>query len=327
MDAKDWIEENHAGKVIDRGAFIHFGCGLCGEAAGRSAWLAVESGVVGCYQPSCVLSFRKVTLKTYARMLNGESPPELVIDSSRVGFREKLQGSVEGLPEGFMTLDKGDCMFARKARRYVESRNISVEDAVKLWGLGYTVEDPRSLGRVVIPYRDDVGRVVWWQSRAVSKSQSRWDNPLDVDKDTMIYNRGCIGGTGDLWVFEGAFNVMTLQGLPAVALAGKDLTPHKAALISRHKGRVLMGLDAGAWSLSLTNAAMLSRAGCDAWAVPFRDGDANEIGMEATLALAGQAVKVTQATLPHLLACSVNDGGKSYPPADLSGKPAIDRLW
>jgi hypothetical protein len=331
MDALEWIKTAHPDVIERPGGFVHFGCRVCGEKAGRSAWMSVESGWMKCYQPACALSHKGLPIDSYRRLIEGDDGVRLTLDRDMADAyrrrREERQVPVVEMPENFTPVHLGDGMYADMARGYLRGRNLDPEELWRKYMAAWVADGGEWHGRIVIPWLHH-GRVAWVQGRDFTGMQNRWHNPGQSAKDGLLYNSKAIGTTRDLHLFEGVFNVWELQG-EAVATGGSSLSDKQAALLSGHRGRVLVGYDEGAWLKSLEVAAKLSTYHPDVWAVPLYEGDggdASAMGREAWMRCVEGAVRIGSpgeaATLMHL---AVLREGKSYP---LRGvERGITSLW
>lgn len=318
MDALEWIRTTHPDVLERPGGFVHFGCKVCGEKAGRSAWMSIESGWVKCYQPSCPLSVKGLYIDQYKRLAMGDDGVRLTLDRDMADAyrkrREERTVPKVDMPASFTPAHLGDGMFAEQARAYLRGRGLEPEELWRRYMVAWVADGGEWHGRIVIPWLHH-GQVAWVQGRDFTGMQQRWHNPGQSAKDGLVYNSKAIGTRRDLHVFEGVFNVYAL-GADAVALGGSSLSTKQAALLSGHRGRLMVAMDEGAWLKTLEHCAVLSQTHPDVWAVPVEGegGDASAMGKDAYMRCAGEAVRIGspgEATV--LMHQAVMREGKSYP--------------
>lgn len=132
-----------------------------------------------------------------------------------------------------------------KAEGYLSSRALPVD------GL-YVCLEGAYKGRIVIPYLDEGGKLVYWSARATWDCAAKYLGPprerFAVGKDDVLYSTGLPARGEKLYVCEGEFDAMSLAraGLPAVAVGGKSLSERQALVLGEyHAVLALDGDDAG----------------------------------------------------------------------------------
>ncbi len=98
---------------------------------------------------------------------------------------------------------------------------------------------PERPNEVIIPYYRN-GRIIYWQSRAIS-GDSRYDGP-SRSKESVFFNYDELHKNYNLplFVLEGAFDAMSIDG---IALIGSKLNETKTELLNRCKRRKIFVLD------------------------------------------------------------------------------------
>jgi len=103
--------------------------------------------------------------------------------------------------------------------------------------------------RIVVPIRDDCGRVVAWASRSVNPDEKGWWN-LPFSKEFNLYGldtaRGTAFASNKIFIAEGYMDVLSLKnaGLQnVVGLMGTSLTMGHVGLILRYCNRVVFCFD------------------------------------------------------------------------------------
>ncbi len=242
----------------------------------------------------------------------GGSPTGLVMQLLGLGAREawawiKSGAAREAVPpfeveivpgpplRGAMRLPRGVivaplCEWPSPARDYLVRDRGVTEDQVERWGLGYAV-DGRLAGRVVMPWRDERGKLLGYTARTFVDDAKKY---LEPDSDEGAEKSAVYGeehwqppGHRDtLVVVEGGFDGYAVEratGLPFGALRGSQLLPGHLARLSTWQ-RVVIASDpdkagkglADALADALARYAVVTRpelpAGRDVAKIYMRDG-------------------------------------------------------
>lgn len=163
------------------------------------------------------------------------------LDAAQAAYRAGLCG-----PKGY------------RARRYLTERGITPEVA-RLWGIGY--DDGHEIdestgchglmrGRVTLPIRSRVGRVVSFAGRALDGGTKYVNGRSSAlyDKSRVLYGLDLAAplarAAGHVVLCEGYFDVIALHraGVPAVAPCGTAVTDAHARMLG-HYGRVVLWMD------------------------------------------------------------------------------------
>jgi DNA primase len=127
-----------------------------------------------------------------------------------------------------------DCKkwWRNKAEEYLATRKIPSD------GLYFCVEQPYK-GRIIIPYYDRQGKLIYWNSRHIfPQSKLRYLGPpkeVGIGKSDVIYFPGGWPKSGELLhVCEGEFNALSLKlsGLWAAACGGKNMSDKQALMLA-----------------------------------------------------------------------------------------------
>lgn len=137
------------------------------------------------------------------------------------------------LPTGCLLIsDLGTNNWWRKrAEPYLQSRKIPID------GL-YICTEGREKNRIVIPYYDRKGSLIYWNARALGKSKSKYLGPhksVGVGKEDVIFMAGPWPNPGDtLYVCEGELNAISLKvcELKAAACGGKNMGEKQAIMLT-----------------------------------------------------------------------------------------------
>lgn len=150
-----------------------------------------------------------------------------------------------GLPAGVLFAPLST--WPRAPREYAEGRGLTEAQAAR-WRVGYAI-DGRLAGRIVFPWRDELGRIRGWTARAYLPSLRKHDEPADEDGAA----KGWVLGA-ELWpavearrtvvVVEGAWDGLAVEratGLPWGAARGSNLLPQHAARLSTFEEVLIAG--------------------------------------------------------------------------------------
>ena len=160
-------------------------------------------------------------------------------------FEKKIQ---ETKPETTCELPPGTVLIenlSNKSNWYLKSYVYLLRRKIPLEGF-YVCTEGKFIDRIVIPYKDRDGKLVYYNARAISDK-----NPLrymkmegsNVNRSHMLYFYRHPKTKGKLFLTEGEFDTISLNmlGLDAAALGGKSLSDEQVALINGYE--VVLALD------------------------------------------------------------------------------------
>ncbi len=122
----------------------------------------------------------------------------------------------------------------KKAEEYLSNRKIPID------GLYICTED-KYKSRIIIPYYDRVGGLIYWNARHIGKSKCKYLGPpkeIGVGKEDVVYMAGNWPKSGEtVYLCEGEFNAMSLKlcELNAAACGGKNMSEKQALMLSNYK--------------------------------------------------------------------------------------------
>ena len=128
----------------------------------------------------------------------------------------------------------------KKAEEYLTNRKIPID------GL-YICTDDRYKSRIVIPYYDRIGKLIYWNSRHIGKSKCKYLGPpkeIGIGKGDVVYMAGEWADAGEtVYLCEGEFNAKTLKlaEFNAAACGGKNMSEKQALLLADY--RIVLCLD------------------------------------------------------------------------------------
>lgn len=127
-----------------------------------------------------------------------------------------------------------------KAVEYLHNRKLPID------GLYICTED-RYKARIIIPYYDRDGRLVYFNARHIGKSKCKYLGPpkeIGVGKEDVVFMAGNWPEAGELvYLCEGEFNAITMKmaEFNAAACGGKNMSEKQALLLSDY--RIVLCLD------------------------------------------------------------------------------------
>ncbi len=130
-------------------------------------------------------------------------------------------------------MDKSN-WWRKKAESYLNERKISIE------GL-YICTGDRYKNRIIIPYFDKQGKLIYWNGRTLGESKCKYLGPpkeVGVGKEDVVYMAGEWPNSGEtVYLCEGEFNAKSLMAaeLNGAACGGKNMSKKQAIMLSEYK--------------------------------------------------------------------------------------------
>lgn len=204
------------------------------------------------------------------------------------------------LPEGFLSIRRGDTVYSRMARRYVsEIRKLSI-DKVARKGLGYVGRRELDLfGYLIFPYYDG-DRIVYYQTRRFFGIGPKFKNPkvddFGIGKAQVIYNKNALYKYSEVNVVESVINCLTLDD-NTIGTNGKHPSPKQLSDMLKSPVKIfnlMLDPDAGAEALEVAHRLLRIKP---IRIVTFPEGyDVNTLGYEPTMKLLAEAPLLTSIT-------------------------------
>ena len=123
----------------------------------------------------------------------------------------------------------------KKCEEYFESRKIPSDGY-------YICVDGEFKARIIIPYYDAAGELIYWNGRHLGKSKLRYRGPdrelTGIGKGDVVYFPGKWTPINEkLYICEGEFNAKSLQiaEFNSAAAGGKNMTQEQAAILKDYK--------------------------------------------------------------------------------------------
>lgn len=153
---------------------------------------------------------------------------------------ESTKFKIISLPPQTMSISLAPELWYQKAKNYMNSRNLEIDGLYISLGGKYA-------GRIIIPYYDEEGNLIYFNGRTITGSELRYRGPekdIGVGKEDVLYFTRWPKALEKIYLCEGEFDAMSLFkiGLNAVACGGKNLSEKQAILLSKYK--ICMALDA-----------------------------------------------------------------------------------
>ena len=127
--------------------------------------------------------------------------------------------------------------------RYLKQRGIT-EEIIKEYRIGYTTDGDFAF-RVIIPSYDKEGELNYFIARSWVPHKIKYKNPT-IPKETIIFNEFNIDFDKDIYLVEGAFDMLFLEN--SIPLLGKNISPLLfERLYNEANGEIHICLDGDAW--------------------------------------------------------------------------------
>jgi DNA primase len=149
------------------------------------------------------------------------------------------------LPKGYVQFKDSNKRFIphQEALRYLHSRGVT-DEMIEKYQIGYTV-DGEFAYRVILPSYDKDGYLNYFIARAWVPKKMKYKNPT-VPKDEIIFNEQNIDFNKDIYLSEGAFDMLFLDN--CIPLLGKHVsTLLFERLYNEAKGDIHICLDGDAY--------------------------------------------------------------------------------
>lgn len=194
------------------------------------------------------------------------------------------------LPEGFKLVGLYDSKSAKLVEHTLKKRGFTINRLMSK-GIGYC-STGKYAGRIIIPYYQQ-GRLIYFNARKFIDLGEKFKNPSEeevgIGKSQIIYNHDALYVYNTVWLFESAFNAITL-GDNATATGGKSLSQwQKNKYITSPCKNIIIGLDDdGQKEAYKLGMELAPHKRVKVLRFPTKK-DANDIGAKATRELAKQS--------------------------------------
>lgn len=122
----------------------------------------------------------------------------------------------------------------KKAQEYLDNRQIPID------GL-YICTGDKYKARIVIPYYDKTGKLIYWNARHIGKSNCKYLGPpkeVGVGKEDVVFMAGNWPTEDEtIYLCEGEFNAISLKicELNGAACGGKNMSDKQALMLAGYK--------------------------------------------------------------------------------------------
>jgi len=158
------------------------------------------------------------------------APTVIVPQAAEMALPEYCYLIDEMPPSSFMRI---------RARQYLRDRKIPTD------GL-YVCTDGDYKNRIIIPYYDREGRLIWYNARTMSTKESvlRYMKPPEGDQDQVLFMTKWPHSGSQIYIMEGEFDAITLAlcGFTGCAVGGKYITDTQVQMIRDY--RPILAFDA-----------------------------------------------------------------------------------
>lgn len=149
------------------------------------------------------------------------------------------------LPQGYKKFEDSNPRYIphAEALRYLKQRGIT-DEIITNYKIGYTADGDFAY-RVIIPSYDSEGELNYFIARSWVPHKIKYKNPT-IPKETIIFNEFNIDFDKDIYLVEGAFDMLFLDN--AIPLLGKNISPLLFdRLYNEANGYIHICLDGDAW--------------------------------------------------------------------------------
>jgi|GEM_PF-5311020 DNA-directed RNA polymerase subunit M/transcription elongation factor TFIIS len=217
----------HAGlEPEDKGAYFRFNCPSCGHREAfnyKTSPLLVCSRRDKCGYSENIFNFIKQ---------EGLYKKDIVKEIGKSDFRKEVVETSEEieLPEGLTFFqEKNSGLIAGKAFKYLKEERALSEDAI--YQLGYVYNPKGRYGfSIFIPFYED-DKIVYFITRSLEKTSLRYNNPKGIDGNNFVFNYDNIPYKGNIFIFEGVFDAMSLRSQVGTAMLTNSLSITQASKI------------------------------------------------------------------------------------------------
>lgn len=226
----------------------------CNPSGGKNF---IKSGVYHCWKTdkkgtlvSLVMQVEGCTKKTAFEILGINEPhfraPEDIDFDITFGegykepdFEQENLKEIK-IPPNCHLINVAPAFWYNRAKEYLNNRKIKNNDL-------YICTAGKYEGRIIIPYRNSKGSIIYFNGRTITNNSLRYRGPekeIGVGKEDVLYFTNFPQNDSKIYLCEGEFDAMALHqcGLNAAASGGKNLSDKQAVMLSPYK--VCLALDA-----------------------------------------------------------------------------------
>jgi hypothetical protein len=274
--------------------YYHFPCPVCNGEIGRSGVVNSTYPTIRCFQPTCLshewASTKSGWVLAYVFLSNvtGKTKKQLAKVAKglpNVTYQESNRAVLRDLklPTGIIPITEGKGFRADLARSELYRRGLVPEEMWEKFQIWYSVGGKYD-GRLIVPYFDTFGKLIYFQARDYLGYQSRWDNPnfreFGIGKGDIFYNMQILPFVKKLWVHEGPGDVWSNP--VAWGIGGSEITQRQYSyLFTSPVDEIIVCLDNGAFSKTLKiveNLLYFTSTKVKALDIPEKGKDPGDVG-------------------------------------------------
>lgn len=253
-----WAEDRFPGEVNVKGNEVKLNS-IFTDDNGHHLWCnpyggknSRENGCYRCFKTEergtligLVMRVDSCSAEEAMELLSGQTPIGLLELELDKFFQEKEEISVK--PENKVSIPENSYLISEMysnsihrvdAESYLKKRKLPID------GLYFCTEgDYRS--RIIIPYYDQDGRLVYFNARHIGKAKLRYMGPpksVGVGKSDVLFCKSWPSKGSKIHVTEGEFDALTLtlSGFNGFACGGKVLSDQQLAIIRNMQYKVCL---------------------------------------------------------------------------------------
>ncbi len=258
-----WCEDRFDGNLVVNGDEIRINS-IFTEDQKHHMWCSPSGGKHhredGCYRcfyteqvgtlVGLVMHIDQCSYNEAKEILSGEIPIGELEDALHKFFEEKQTTTTIipkedlVLPEGTVRVDEVPEPLCSKVQSYLNARKLPIEKLLYCHSKDYS---NRFRDRLVIPYYDKTGKLVYFNTRAIGKKGDRYKFPnknIGVGKGDVLYTPHWPPSQSKIYLTEGELDALSLYtcGFNGFACGGKSLTDSQIDMIKNYQ--VCLSLDA-----------------------------------------------------------------------------------
>ena len=246
-----WAEDKFNGLVIVKGNEVKINSVFC-EDNKFHLWCSPQGGKYkrqgGCYHCwktgnkgtllGLVMQVEGCTYQEAQEILEGGTSIRLLEEKLNEFFENKEKTIIR--PESKIKLPDEACLISDLSPMHrMEVENYLINRRIPIDGFYYcTYGEYRS--RIVIPYYDKNGKLIYFNSRHIGKSKLRYMGPpktCGVGKSDVIFTQKWVETGSKIHLTEGEFDAITLSvcGFNGFACGGKNLSDKQLDMLRNYK--------------------------------------------------------------------------------------------
>ena len=185
-------------------------------------------------------------------------------DEKTIDFNDFNKEEFETIvfPDGVVPIQEAPNWWREKAIDYIEKRHLN-------YNAFYLGISGRMKSRIIIPYHDRKGNLIYYNGRALFNNNLRYLGPpkeeYDVGKSDVMYFANWFKENQKIYICEGEFDSMSLvkSNFVAGAVGGKHISIKQAAILANKKVCLAFDNDESGRSAVENSFKVLKSFGCE----------------------------------------------------------------